>query len=75
MTPGQLPALVLAAVSGLLDVLTATGVLHLDAAQRTALITVASSAIALGIALYALFGHQMALKQTDKEIARINRGS
>jgi hypothetical protein len=61
LTPGQIPALALALVSTVVDALVAFGGFGLDANEKTAILAVASTAIALGVALYAMFSHQQSM--------------
>jgi hypothetical protein len=63
LTPGQLPALAMALVSAVVDLVAAFAPTALSPSEKTAIIAVASTAIPLGIALYSIFGHQMAMHQ------------
>lgn len=60
-SPGQLPALIGAALSAVLDVLVAYGVIGKGAAAP--LETALTALIALGIYLYSHQGHQMAIER------------
>jgi hypothetical protein len=51
----------MAFIGALVDTLTLLGVIHLTVPEKTAILAVASSAVALGVALYSLFTHQVAL--------------
>lgn len=62
-TPGQLPSLAMAFVSAVVDLVVAFAPTALSASEKTAVLGVASAVIALGIALYSVFGHQVALKK------------
>lgn len=68
--PGTVPAAVMALVSALLDVLTLAGVLHLDAATRTAVIAVLTSALALAGLLVPVFQHAAGMARLRARASR-----
>lgn len=63
ITPGQLPSLAMAFVSAVIDAVTLFAPSALNVSEKTAIVTVASAAVALGVALYSYFGHSAAMKK------------
>lgn len=60
-SPGSIPAAVVALASAILDALTLLGVFQLDAQQKTAILTVLTSAAALAVLLIPIFEHNFAM--------------
>ena len=65
MTPGTLTAAIIALASAVLDALALFGVGHLDSAQKTAVMTVLTSALALAALLIPYMQHSVHVAQLN----------
>lgn len=60
---GQLPSLLISLVGIVLDILAIVAPTALSDSGRSAILTIATAAIPVGLALYAYFRHQSAMTQ------------
>lgn len=60
LNPGQIPALVIALLGAVLDAVTIFAPTALTPAEKTAILTVATAAVPVGLAIYAYISHSVA---------------